>query len=528
MPCPALIAVAIACLQAPPPVAAPAAPPAVPQSPAATKPADPPILVPQPAPGDAVAAGVVVPPAAVDGPATTADGVLTLNGPAAVLHTGRAAGAGDFRIRAAMALVDKRVGNAGIVLGTSLVSLDAPYGRIGHKGALFFGSLDTVEGTEKVVRPGAAFDFEMVRTGTLLRVLINGDQVLSSEVPAAPLGRILLRGGTGALQVSALTMEGDVFLAPRPVPLWMAAGTEWDEHFDPALLAGGDALHAFCTAVTSAEDGSDRAAILHRASRDGGTTWSASARVTPAAEPVAGRPVPFTLPDGAVRVLYQAIGPLAKRDARSTLRMATLGADGTWTTAPCTVRGVPDDLVGVRLSVGSSAGGTAGARVAACTLDATGAPHLRWLQSTDGTAWTAGPATEKASADLVASAGLALFRTASSENGMATIPVGAAAWADAAPAPGLVPTSQRPALLALPEDRWLAMVAQPKPPYALEMFGRRAAGEWSRLWPLHDAATGAACAAIAGGVPVALIEAGETGRRETISFVRLVTASQPK
>ncbi len=524
MPCPALIAVAVACLQAPPPPAPSAAPP----TPAATKPAEPPILVPQPAPGDAVAGGVVVPPAAVDGPATTADGVLALNGPAAVLHTGRAAGAGDFRIRAAMALVDKRVGNAGIVIGTSLVSLDAPYGRIGHKGTLFFGSLDSVEGTEKVVRPGAAFDFEMVRTGTLLRVLINGDQVLSSEVPAAPLGRILLRGGTGALQVSAMTMEGDVFLAPRPVPLWMAAGTEWDEHFDPALLANGDALHAFCTAVTSADDGSDRAAVLHRASRDGGTTWSASARVTPAGEPIAGRPVPFALEDGAVRVLYQSIGPLAKRDTRSALRVATLGADGAWTTAPCTVRGVPEDLAGVRLSVGSSATGAPGARAAVCTLDASGAPHLRWLESTDGITWTAGPATEKAAADLVSSAGLALFRTASSENGMATIPVGAASWSEATTATGLIPSGQRPALLALPGDHWLALVAQPKPPYALEMFGRRAQGEWSRLWPLHDAATGAACAAMAGGHPVALMEAGETGRRETISFVRLVTETPAK
>lgn len=522
MPCPALIAVALACLQAPPPAAAPKPePPAVAPAPPAA-----PILVPRPAPGDAVAAGIPVPPAATDGAATTADGVLTLNGPGAVLHTGRAAGAGDFRIRAAMALVDKRTGNAGVVLGTSLVSLDAPYGRLGHKGALFFGSLDSIEGTEKVIRPGAAFDFEMVRTGTLLRVLINGEQVLSSEVPAAPLGRIMLRGGTGALQVSALTMDGDVFLAPRPVPLWMAAGTEWDEHFDPALLAGPGALHAFCTAVTSAEDGSDRAAILHRASRDGGVTWIPSVRVTPAAEALAGRPVPFVLADGTARVLYQTIGPLAKRDTRSTLRVATLGTDGTWTTAPCTVRGLPDDLVGVRLSVGSAADGAAGARVAAVTVDDTGAPHLRWLESSDGLAWTAGPATEKPAADLVASGGQALYRSASSENGMATIPVAAPSWADARTGKGLIATSQRPGLLALPGDRWLALVAQPRPPYTLEMFGRRGQGDWSRLWPLHDAATGAACAAMADGRPVALLEAGETGRRETISFVR-VEAGDP-
>jgi hypothetical protein len=53
------------------------------------------------------------------------------------------------------------------------------------------------------------------------------------------------------------------------------------------------------------------------------------------------------------------------------------------------------------------------------------------------------------------------------------------------------------------------------------MFGRRGQEDWARLWPLHDAATGAACAAMADGHPVALLEAGETGRRETISFVRL-------
>ena len=521
MPCPALIAVALACLQAPPPAATPRSEPpaAAPAAPAAPTPA--PVLLPRAAPGDAVAAGIPVPPAAIDGAATTAEGVLTLNGPGAVLHTGRAAGAGDFRIRAAMALVDKRAGNAGVVLGTSLVSLDAPLGRIGHKGALFFGSLDSIEGTEKTIRPGAAFDFEMVRTGTLLRVLVNGEQVLSSEVPAAPLGRILLRGGTGALQVSALTMDGDVFLAPRPVPLWMAAGTEWDEHFDPALLAGTGALHAFCTAVTSAEDGSDRTAILHRASRDGGVTWSPSARVTPAGEPLAGRPVPFSLADGTARVLYQAIGPLAKRDTRSTLRVATLGTDGAWTTAPCTVRGLPDDLAGVRLSVASAAAGAVGARVAAVTVDDTGAPHLRWLESADGLTWTAGPATEKPAADLVSSGGQSLFRSAASENGMATIAVTAPGWSDARTAKGLIGTSQRPALLALPGDRWLALVAQPRPPYTLEMFGRRGQEDWARLWPLHDAATGAACAAMADGHPVALLEAGETGRRETISFVRL-------
>jgi hypothetical protein len=301
----------------------------------------------------------------------------------------------------------------------------------------------------------------------------------------------------------------------------MAAGSEWDEHFDPALLAAGGTLHAFCTAVTSAADGTDRTAILHRSSPDGGNTWTPSARVTPASEPLASRAVPFTAPDGRVRVLYQTLGPLSPRDAASTLRVATLGADGTWSTAPAAVQGLAAELVRVRLSTGS--GGVAGGGVTAalCAIEPDGTPRLRWLTSADGLAWKAGPAAPDASADLVTDGAMSLFRSKSSPSGLSTVPTGGD-WATATPAEGFASTGLRPGLATLPGGATLAFVPQVRVPYALVMYGRpRPGAPWAPLWNAHDAASGASAAAVVGGKPVLLLEAGEAGRRETVSFLRI-------
>jgi hypothetical protein len=104
---------------------------------------------------------------------------------------------------------------------------------------------------------------------------------------------------------------------------------------------------------------------------------------------------------------------------------------------------------------------------------------------------------------------------------VATVPTGGD-WKTATVAAGLPGSQLRVGLVALPGGASLAFVPQVRSPYALAMYGQaRADAPWAPLWNAHDAASGASSAVLVGGKPVILLEAGETGRRETVSFLRV-------
>lgn len=271
--------------------------------------------------------------------------IVTVTGKSAHLWSGRAVGAGAFRMHAKLELPVKSGTGAGLRLGSSIFGFDGPGGRCFSEGPFFLGSLDIVDASEKAVREGVPFELDVVRDGTWLEVTLNGERMYRAQIDNAPIGRIGLTAGSGELRVVDWWIEGDFTAWNPPASLWTVTDDRVDEYADPVLVSGaGGALHAFATGVTTLEQDqnrvTDRFETFERV-RDAAGAWSESKSVLGAG---IARVAAWSDPAGPRMV---AIRRAANAAPRAIVLEHT--ASG-WLEKPLAIDGVPDAEVGALLA----------------------------------------------------------------------------------------------------------------------------------------------------------------------------------
>ncbi len=228
--------------------------------------------------------------AVVGGDWTAGSGYLEASGIDRFLYADQYAGSDDVHIRARLSLQSLDGSAASFVIGEN--------GHFGFNGAkqheIFlagpvFNGVDVAgKKTSDYIDRGKPFEFEAIRKGGTLRVLIDGKEIVSANVGNRPLGRFGFRPWRDTLRLYSFSAEGDLMDPPPPstenpgytlpiidlsrqterqVVVDREAG-QYLGHPTTVLLEDGK------TIITVYPKGHGRGAIVMKRSEDGGLTWS--------------------------------------------------------------------------------------------------------------------------------------------------------------------------------------------------------------------------------------------------------------
>jgi hypothetical protein len=214
---------------------------------------------------------------------------LEASGADRFLYANRHAGSGDVHIRARLSLESLEGSAASFVIGE-----DSHFGFNGAKQREIFVSGPVFDGvdvggkkTSDFIERGKPFEFEAIRSGSSLRILIDGNEILSANVGNRPLGRFGFRPWRDTLRLYSFSAEGDLTDPPpstqelgysipiidlsrqtnRQVIVDREAG-QYLGHPTTVLLEDGR------TIITVYPKGHGSGAIVMKRSEDGGLTWS--------------------------------------------------------------------------------------------------------------------------------------------------------------------------------------------------------------------------------------------------------------
>ena len=233
-----------------------------------------------------------------------ADGGLVVEGGRTVLWAPIELGRDDFAAKFELLLPSLSGAGSGVRIDSSVLAIDGPGGEFHCAGPLFGGGSRPIAGSGGKVREGVPFEISVARSGEWIEFAANGELVMRAQVGTAPLGRIGIWGGRGAIAVGSFAVTGTGRRAADVHALWSAGGEVWDEVSLPSIAALPDgALLVSASAVRSDDQGKDVRRIVVRA-RDAGGHWGSSRAVGP--EDLAGGDSSLIADSGAALLLVQA------------------------------------------------------------------------------------------------------------------------------------------------------------------------------------------------------------------------------
>jgi len=201
------------------------------------------------------------------------DGALVVEGARTVLWAPVELGRGNFNATFELLVPELAASGAGIRIDSSVFGIDGPSGQLYTSGPLFSGGVTPVADSVGKVRAGVPFEVRIVRDDDALECLVNGERVMRASAGEAPIGRIGVWGGRGALAVGSFAVEGPAQRVKPAEVVWSAGGEVWDEVALPAVAVRSDgALLVAGSAVRSDEQGKDVRRILVRV-RDSKGQW---------------------------------------------------------------------------------------------------------------------------------------------------------------------------------------------------------------------------------------------------------------
>ncbi len=255
----------------------------------------------------------------------TEEGALRARGRGSKLLFSRAPGTGDFALRAELQSAAPDGESAAVRIGQSLLGLHDGAGRLFLEGSLFAG-LEAPGALADFVDPDEGFELVIERAADRLRVGLDGQTVLSVQVPSHE--RIDLLGFHPAfadLRLREVVLEGEE-LVPARLPSFTIPWTDLDGRADLQVVVDRDPDHYLGhpssvlledgrTMVMMFLEGHARAALRWHRSEDAGRSWTRQPVPEGWNEVPAGWKTPFQ----EVPILYRLTDP----DGRERVHMFT-------------------------------------------------------------------------------------------------------------------------------------------------------------------------------------------------------------
>ncbi len=242
------------------------------------------------------------------GSVRSVDGAIVVEGARTVLWAPVEPGRRDFTATFELLLPELAASGAGIRMDSSVFGIDGPGGELYTSGPLFSGGATAIPDSAGKVRSGVPFEVRVSREGEWLECLVNGERVMRTQVGTAPVGRIGIWAGRGAIAVGSFVVSGVDQRAAAADAVWSAGGEAWDEVSLPAIAALADGtLLVSGSAVRSDEQGKDVRRIVVRA-RNAAGQWGDS-RVA-GLEDLAGSDSTLIADGGAAHLIVQSGGAI--------------------------------------------------------------------------------------------------------------------------------------------------------------------------------------------------------------------------
>lgn len=203
---------------------------------------------------------------------TTPDG-LVAEGTGRFIHATRGLGAGDFHIKARVALARIDGSAASFEINGSRLGFDGRSQTLFAEGPMFDGTKPLAQGR---TIPGIPFDFEVVREKGLTRFLIGGQEIQRKENWDGPAGNVGFRPWRNRMTLASFTIEGNLIEPPQPpAPLFPSGKDGYHTYRIPALaVTGKGTVLAFCEGRKNSWGDSGDIDLLVKRSTDNGKTWS--------------------------------------------------------------------------------------------------------------------------------------------------------------------------------------------------------------------------------------------------------------
>ena len=473
------------------------------------------------APGDTAAVAVVAGGVERDAlwarkPATprSVDGALVVEGQRTVLWAPVEPGTGDFTATFELMLPELSASGAGVRIDGSVFGVDGPNGEMYTGGPMFSGGAMAIPESGGKVRAGVPFEVKVSRTGEWIECLVNGEMVMRTQVGAAPVGKIGIWAGRGAIAVGSFKVEGSFRRTAPAEIVWSAGGEVWDEVSLPAAAALADGrLLVSGIAVRSDEQGKDVRRVLVRA-RDGSGAWGQSRPAGP--DDLSGNDATLIADAGTAHLLVQA-GPSLKA-------IQSADGGGSWSAPKDVALPSPRSRLaghGIRVQVESGA--------LLCVPVSVpvegGGRSVALVRSTDGGAsWVAGgPVVEPVDAPAVVGLGgskVAIIGVRPNMDGrwIWTSEDAGATWGAPMKCAGLDPGTTRACAWRQPDGSLRLSESARRPPNALRIWRSDDGGAtWTEQAPLQQTPAGACGVAVApDGTAWIAHEGGDFARREHV------------
>lgn len=449
-------------------------------------------------------------------PATprSVDGALVVEGQRTVLWAPVELGSGDFTATCELMIPELSASGAGVRIDGSVFGVDGPGGELYTGGPMFSGGAMAIPESGGKVRAGVPFEVKVSRAGEWIECVVNGEMVMRTQVGAAPIGRIGLWAGRGAIAVGSFKVEGSFRKTAPAEIVWSAGGETWDEVSLPAVAALADGkLLVSGVAVRSDEQGKDVRRVLVRA-RDGSGAWGQSRPAGP--EDLSGSDATLIADGGTAHLLVQA-GPTIRS-------MQSSDGGGSWSTPKEVALPSPRSRLaghGIRVQVESGA--------LLCVPVSVpiegGGKSVALLRSTDGGAsWIAGGAVvEPVDAPAVVGLGsgkVAIIGVRPSMEGrwIWMSEDSGATWGAPMRCGGLDPGTTRACAWRQPDGSLRLSESARRAPNALRIWRSDDGGAtWTEQAPLQHTPAGACAVAVApDGAAWIAHEGGDFARREHV------------
>jgi hypothetical protein len=193
------------------------------------------------------------------------------------LYAGKDLGPGDFRILARLALERMEGTAASFTLNDSHLLFDARGNKLAIEGPLFAGRKLLPAAATLQIKPGQAFDLEIVREQGNTRFLIDRQEILRMNNWDGPASQIGLRPHRNRMTLEQFEIQGNLVVPPMPFgqPVFTSGQDGYYGYRIPALaVTPQGTVLAICEGRKKSFSDAGDIDLVCKRSTDNGKTWS--------------------------------------------------------------------------------------------------------------------------------------------------------------------------------------------------------------------------------------------------------------